>query len=162
MSTNKDDKIKEILQRLKFAKKFDTWEEVAGYLGERGATISAWKTRGSPSALEKILYRCRDDINESYLLTGQGPMFGVSGSMVGTLPGLGGTIEASSEPERRAVPFIGRRGTDNLSPQLKKIVEDLQGIESLDPGRLLDVAIHIREEWKKAEEVKKISRQANS
>lgn len=74
MSTDKNGKVEDILQRLKYAKKFNTWKEVGEYLGEKEATISIWRKRNSPSAPEKILYRCHGDVPERYLLTGEGPM----------------------------------------------------------------------------------------
>ena len=62
-------KVEEILQKLKFVKKLNTWKEVASYLGVSESVISVWKKRNTDSAIEKILYRCRDDISEGFLRT---------------------------------------------------------------------------------------------
>lgn len=72
MSTEKNKEIDGILTRLKYAKNFNTWKEVAVYLGESEATVSIWRKRNSPSAKEKILYRTTGDISHQYLLTGEG------------------------------------------------------------------------------------------
>lgn len=74
MSTLNHESVDIILSRLKYAKNFNTWKEVAGYLKESAATISIWRKRNSPSAKEKILYRTKGDVRERFLLTGEGPM----------------------------------------------------------------------------------------
>ena len=68
MSTIKNNNVEEILQKLKFHMKFDTWKEVAEYLGVSDGVISAWKKRNTQSAIEKILYRCSCDVDKSLLL----------------------------------------------------------------------------------------------
>lgn len=67
MSTNKNTNVSFILQKLKFALEADSWKEVAEYLGVQEGTLSAWRKRNTPSAREKILYKCRDDVDENYL-----------------------------------------------------------------------------------------------
>ena len=51
MSTIKNNNVEEILQKLKFHMKFDTWKEVAEYLGVSDGVISAWKKRNTQSAI---------------------------------------------------------------------------------------------------------------
>jgi len=72
MSTIKVDSVNNILQRLKFVKNFNTWKDLAHYLDESSATISAWRKRNSPSAVPKITKRCNedDDIDNDYVLRG--------------------------------------------------------------------------------------------
>jgi SOS-response transcriptional repressor LexA len=85
MSTRFGASMEEILQRLKYAKRFDTWREVSSYLGIKEGTLSAWRARNSESSIEKILYRSRDDVREEYLLTGEGPMLEEKGQGGGKL-----------------------------------------------------------------------------
>jgi len=73
MSTTKNNEIELILKRLKFIKNFNTWRDVADFLNVSQATLSIWKARNSPSAKEKILFRCRDeDFGEMALLSNDG------------------------------------------------------------------------------------------
>jgi hypothetical protein len=65
MSTIKNKNVEHILNKLKYIKKFNTWKDVAEFLGESEAVISVWRKRNSPSAIEKILYRCGPELSLS-------------------------------------------------------------------------------------------------
>jgi len=73
VSINNSPTVDELLKRIMQAKRFSKYREVANYLGEDSATISAWKQRNS-DVYDKIINRCRGEINECWLLTGEGPM----------------------------------------------------------------------------------------
>lgn len=71
----KDANVEEILQRIKLSKGFKEWKEVAQYLEINEKTLSAWRSRNSQSAVVKILYKCKREFSENYLLTGEGEPF---------------------------------------------------------------------------------------
>ena len=73
MSTRKSTDIKDVIKRLKFIKGFETDIQAANYLNEKPKTISAWQTRNTKSALEKITKICRVDVDVdlNFLLTGK-------------------------------------------------------------------------------------------
>jgi SOS-response transcriptional repressor LexA len=87
MSTAKTADMRDILQRLKLAKKFRTDKEVAEYLGVSAQAVSLWIKRNSKMPIEKILYRSRGEISERYLLTGEGPMQDHHHSISGVITG---------------------------------------------------------------------------
>ncbi|NVN93237.1 MAG: helix-turn-helix domain-containing protein [Desulfuromonadales bacterium] len=73
MSTSNQHNVGEILRRLMFLKKYDTYQEVADFLEVDNRTLSAWKQRNSKVAVQKISAKCADlDLN--WLLTGEGEM----------------------------------------------------------------------------------------
>lgn len=50
--------------------KLDEWKDVARLLGQKQATVSAWRKRNTPSAVSKILRAVGDQLGEEYLLYG--------------------------------------------------------------------------------------------
>lgn len=67
--------VEKILTRIKTAKNLDSWIAVSNYLGVQSGTLSAWKRRNSQSAVHTILYKCRNEFHEEYLLEGTGDPF---------------------------------------------------------------------------------------
>jgi SOS-response transcriptional repressor LexA len=91
--------IKEILYRLKFAMKMNTWKDVAAFLGEKEGTLSAWKTNNRQSCVTKILYKSRGTVSERYLLTGEGPMLEhIHIATGGAVAGGSAKVETAPEP----------------------------------------------------------------
>lgn len=108
MSTEKKTAIETMLSRLKYAKNFNTWKDVALYLGEGEATISIWRKRNSPSAREKILYRVKGDVHDVFLLTGEGPMLESTGPN-------GEALTAEARTEKRTAEVVAAEPS-NVSP----------------------------------------------
>jgi len=69
MSTGKTTSVEKIIQRLKFAKNINKDQELAELIGVEPATLSAWKTRNSRSAVDKlVLFALKNGISEESLI----------------------------------------------------------------------------------------------